>query len=51
MVWRFEERTTPSRWKKARVRERVDDGASLPEAIRGMQREYIDRAGRPFAEW
>lgn len=51
MEWRFEERTTPSRWKKARVRERVDDGASLPEAIRGMQREYIDRAGRPFAEW
>lgn len=48
---RFEERTTPSRWKKARVRERIDDGASLPEAIRGMQREYMERAGRPFEEW
>jgi hypothetical protein len=48
---RFEERTAPSRWKKARVRERIDDGASLPEAIRGMQREYVERTGRPFAEW
>lgn len=51
MERRFVERTTPSRWKKARVREHVDDGASLPEAIRGMQREYLDRVGRPFAEW
>jgi hypothetical protein len=49
--WRFEERMTPSRWKKARVREELENGATLPEAIRGMQREYIERVGQSFAEW
>ena len=43
----------PSAWKKARVREAVDDGATLPEAIEAMQRDYNARAGgeRVFADW
>lgn len=48
---RFEERTTPSRWKKARVHEGIDAGATLPEAIERMQRVYIEKAGQPFVEW
>jgi len=45
--------TVPSAWKKARVREAVADGASLPEAIEVMQREYIERAGGEtvFVDW
>jgi hypothetical protein len=43
----------PSAWKKARVREAVDDGATLPEAIEAMQRDYLDRAGGEtvFVDW
>jgi hypothetical protein len=49
---RYETGRTPSRWKKAAVRARLADGASLPEAIVGMQREYIERAGGdPVVEW
>ncbi|WP_204960064.1 hypothetical protein [Salinigranum salinum] len=49
---RFETGRTPSRWKKAAVRARLADGASLPEAIVGMQREYVERAGGdPLVEW
>ncbi|MDL5362684.1 hypothetical protein [Halalkalicoccus sp. NIPERK01] len=48
---RVERETTPSRWKVARVRDRIDDGADLREAIRGMQREYVERAGEPFVAW
>ncbi|QGX95980.1 hypothetical protein EI982_14910 [Haloplanus rallus] len=45
--------TVPSTWKKARVREAVDDGATLPDAIERMQRDYIERAGGEtvFADW
>jgi hypothetical protein len=45
--------SVPSAWKKARVREAVADGATLPEAIEAMQREYIGRAGgeTPFVDW
>lgn len=45
--------TVPSAWKKARVREAVDDGATLPAAIEAMQRDYIERAGGEtvFADW
>jgi hypothetical protein len=49
---RYETGRTPSRWKKAAVRARLADGASLPEAIVGMQREYVERAGGdPVVEW
>jgi hypothetical protein len=49
---RYETGRTPSRWKKAAVRVRLADGESLPEAIVGMQREYIERAGdEPVTDW
>jgi hypothetical protein len=45
--------TTPSDWKRDRVHEALDDGLSLPEAIRRMQRDYLERAGRveSFVDW
>ena len=49
---RYETGRTPSRWKKAAVRARLADGASLPDAIVGMQHEYLDRVGgEPIVEW
>ena len=47
------DRGTPSEWKKARVRERVESGIELSEAIASMQREYArhSAAGAAFAEW
>ena len=53
MVDRFERGETPSQWKKARVREALDAGASLDEAIKRMQRAYNrhSRRGEPFVEW
>jgi hypothetical protein len=50
---RWEERTTPSVWKKERVREALEDGDSFEEAVHGMQREYISRTDdhETFAEW
>jgi hypothetical protein len=49
---RYETGRTPSRWKKAAVRVRLERGESLPEAIVGMQREYYDHAGGdPVVEW
>jgi hypothetical protein len=52
-VERRRDGTVPSAWKKARVREAVADGATLPEAIEAMQREYIERAGgeTAFVDW
>ena len=43
----------PSAWKRAGVREAVDGGASLREAIEEVQATYVERAGRgtPFAKW
>jgi hypothetical protein len=44
--------SVPSAWKKARVRDALDDGATLPEAIERMQRAYIERSGGDvFADW
>jgi len=53
MVDRFERGETPSQWKKARVRDELDEGASLSEAITSMQRAYNRHSsrGEPFAEW
>ena len=50
---RWEGRATPSAWKIERVRRAVDEGRSLADGIRRMQREYVDRAAstRPFVEW
>jgi len=45
--------TVPSAWKKERVREAVDDGATLSGAIEAMQRDYLARAGggTVFVDW
>jgi len=53
MVDRWERRETPSQWKKARVREALDTGSSLTEAIAAMQTDYIrhSQRGEPFANW
>ena len=50
---RWDARTTPSAWKKARVLAALADGADLPAAIAGMQREYVRRSLETgsFAEW
>jgi hypothetical protein len=45
--------TTPSGWKKARVRAGLDEGMTLGEAIVAMQREYVRRSrdATSFANW
>jgi hypothetical protein len=50
---RWKDETTPSSWKKDRVRERLEDGADLESAITEMQREYIhkSRETESFVEW
>ena len=50
---RWTERTTPSRWKLARVTDRLDAGAAFEEAVREMQTEYVRRAkaDEPVAQW
>jgi hypothetical protein len=50
---RWESETTPSSWKKSRVRDHLDEGDSLADAITGMQREYVELSRRrpSFAEW
>jgi hypothetical protein len=50
---RWRERTTPSRWRKAAVRDRLDRGVELPAAVEAVGREYVERAasGEPFVEW
>lgn len=50
---RWEAETTPSRWKKDRVREELAAGSELADAIYAMQTEYIERSRGTdtFAEW
>lgn len=45
--------TSPSAWKRARVRDRLEAGDALPDAVRAMQRAYVEKAatGRTFATW
>jgi hypothetical protein len=40
---RLDRRTTPARWKHEHVRGSVEANVPLPEAIWGMQAEYIER--------
>jgi len=47
---RLDRRTTPARWKHDRVREAVDAGVPLAEAIWGMQSAYIDRQAETLIE-
>ena len=50
---RWDQRATPSQWKKARVREGLADGDSLADAIASMQREYyaLSQQRDSFATW
>ena len=47
---RVERRLTPARWKHDDVRNAVDEGVPLAEAIWGMQSRYIDRQEETFLE-
>lgn len=50
---RWDARMAPSTWKRQQVRDRLEAGENLSDAITGMQREYIRRAEATdsFAEW
>ena len=50
---RWRERTSPSRWKLERVRDRLESGAAFDEAVSGMQAEYVRRSGTetPITKW
>jgi len=48
--------TTPADWKRARVRERLNQGETLADAIQAMQRAYISKQSETlldgvFADW
>ena len=47
---RLDRRVTPARWKHDHVREQVESGVPLTEAIWGMQSEYIDRQSETLIE-
>jgi hypothetical protein len=53
---RVDRRMTPARWKHERVEERVEAGEPFPQAIWGMQADYIDAQAETlvdgsFSEW
>ncbi|WP_313695202.1 hypothetical protein [Halorarum halobium] len=53
---RAEAGVTPAGWKRRRVRDRLDEGLPLADAIGGMQREYVARQSETlldgcFADW
>jgi len=53
---RVDHGTTPAGWKHRAVRERVDSGADLADAIYGMQADYVARQSETliegaFADW
>ena len=47
---RLDRRTTPARWKHDQVREQVETGVPLGEAIWGMQSAYVDRQAETLIE-
>jgi len=47
---RLDRRTTPARWKHERVRAAVEAGVPLPEAIWGMQAEYVENQSESLIE-
>ncbi len=47
---RLDHRTSPARWQYDHVRERVEEGVPLTEAVWGMQSEYIDRQAETLVE-
>jgi hypothetical protein len=47
---RLDQQTSPARWQHDHVRESVDDGVPLTEAIWGMQSEYVDRQRETLIE-
>jgi len=53
---RVENGVTPAEWKRREVRRRVDEGASIDAAVRGMQEAYVERQAEAlvdgtFREW
>jgi len=50
---RWQHRTTPAAWKRERARERLDDGATLTDAIVRTQRDYLGNARKhdSFTDW
>ncbi len=47
---RVDRRITPARWKHNQVTERVEQGEPFPQAIWGMQAEYIDNQSETLIE-
>jgi len=47
---RVDRRVTPARWKHDRVRDSVEAGVPLAEAIWGMQSDYVDRQSDTLIE-
>ncbi|MFC7203526.1 hypothetical protein ACFQJC_08375 [Haloferax namakaokahaiae] len=47
---RVETGVTPAAWKRARVREHLDDGAEFEDALHAMQREYVEQQSETLLE-
>ncbi|WP_410764587.1 hypothetical protein [Haloferax sp. DFSO60] len=47
---RVETGVTPAAWKRARVREHLDDGADFEDALHAMQREYVEQQSETLLE-
>ncbi|WP_049927755.1 hypothetical protein [Halopiger goleimassiliensis] len=47
---RLERETTPAAWKRRRIRDHLESGASLAEAITAMQRTYVERQRETLLE-
>jgi hypothetical protein len=56
LQWRIETGVTPAGWKREQVRQRLDSGDSLAEAIQSTQRLYIENQAATlvdgeFSDW